>query len=95
MKYLKLFLAVVLLACLLPLPYGFYTLVRFGSMVAFAIFAFLYYERNSKKIAVIFGSLALLFQPFIKIVLGRSVWNFVDVAVAILLVVLWFKENRK
>ena len=94
MKYLKLILAGVLLACLLPMPYGFYTLVRFVAMVVFAVFAFQYYERNFKKMAITFGSLALLFQPFVKIVLGREVWNIVDVAVAILLVVLWVKENR-
>lgn len=93
-KYLKLILAGVLLACLLPMPYGFYTLVRFVAMVVFAVFALQYYERNFKKMAITFGSLALLFQPFVKIVLGREVWNIVDVAVAILLVVLWVKENR-
>ena len=94
MKYLKLILAGILLACLLPMPYGFYTLVRFVVMVVFAVFAFQYYERNFKEMAITFGSLALLFQPFVKIVLGRDVWNIVDVAVAILLVVLWVKENR-
>lgn len=94
MKYFKLILAGILLACLLPMPYGFYTLVRFVVMVVFAVFAFQYYERNFKEMAITFGSLALLFQPFVKIVLGREVWNIVDVAVAILLVVLWVKENR-
>lgn len=94
MKYLKLILAGILLACLLPMPYGFYTLVRFVVMVVFAVFAFQYYERNFKEMAITFGSLALLFQPFVKIVLCRDVWNIVDVAVAILLVVLWVKENR-
>ena len=35
----------------------------------------------------------LLFQPFIKIALGRTMWNIVDVIVAILLVVLVVKER--
>ncbi|MBP5375388.1 MAG: hypothetical protein J6Y38_03540 [Bacteroidaceae bacterium] len=36
----------------------------------------------------------LLFQPFIKIALGRTMWNIVDVIVAILLVWLWIKERK-
>lgn len=41
-----------------------------------------------------FASLALLFQPFIKIALGRTIWNVVDVIVAILLMLLWMKERK-
>ena len=32
---------------------------------------------------IIYGGLALLFQPFFKIALGREVWNIVDVIVGI------------
>ncbi|MFW5617788.1 MAG: DUF6804 family protein [Prevotella pectinovora] len=42
-----------------------------------------------------FGALALLFQPLVKIALGRDVWNIVDVAVAVLLIVLTFAVNKK
>lgn len=40
MKHLELLLAVLLLLCLLPMPYGYYELVRFVSMVAFAFMAY-------------------------------------------------------
>lgn len=86
-------MAVVLVACLLPMPYGYYTLVRFVAMVVFAFFAFAYYKKKSMPLVVTFGALALLFQPFIKLALGRGLWNIVDVAVAILLVILWYKEK--
>ena len=92
MKYLKLIVAVAMIACLLPMPYGFYTLVRFFAMV---IFAYQYYQKHCKPLSITFGALALLFQPFVKIVLGRGVWDVVDIVVAILLVVLWYKENKK
>mgnify|MGYP006898626607 FL=1 len=95
MKYLKLIVAVAMIACLLPMPYGFYTLVRFFAMVIFAVFAYQYYQKHCKPLSITFGALALLFQPFVKIVLGRGVWNIVDIVVAILLVVLWYKENKK
>ena len=57
--------------------------------------AFNYYAENKKELAVTFGALAMLFQPFIKIALGRAIWNIVDVAVAILLLVLTFTKKEK
>jgi len=92
MKYLKLILAAMLLLCLFRMPYGYYELVRFVSMVAFAVMAYNYYDENKKGLAVTFGALSLLFQPFFKIALGRTIWNIVDVAVAVLLVVLVIKN---
>lgn len=93
MKYLKLVLAALLLLCLVHMPYGYYELVRFVAMVGFAVFAYDHYKKQQKPLAVTFGALALLFQPFFKIALGRTMWNVVDVVVAILLVVVFFKER--
>ena len=95
MKYLQIILAATLLLCLAPMPYGYYMLVRWAAMVVFAVTAFNYYEENNKELAVTFGALALLFQPFIKIALGRTIWNIVDVTVAILLLVLTLKKKKK
>ena len=93
MKYIYPFLAAFLLLCLAPMPYGYYQLVRFVSMVAFAVMAYQFYNEKREGWAICFGALALLFQPFVKIALGRAMWNIVDVAVAILLIVLWYKEK--
>lgn len=95
MKYLELIIAAILLLCLLPMPYGYYVLARFVAMVAFAVFAYQYWSRKQTQWTVIFGALALLFQPFVKIVLGRTMWNVVDVAVAIMLIALWYDNRRK
>ena len=43
---------------------------------------------------LVFITLALLFQPIYKIVLGRAIWNAVDVIVAAFLIVLFFVERR-
>lgn len=40
MNLLKIFLVFLLLLCLAPMPYGYYQLVRFVAMMAFAIMAF-------------------------------------------------------
>lgn len=86
-------LAILLLLCLFPLPYGFYQLVRFVAMVFFACLAYTFYKEEKMQLCIIAGALALLFQPFLKIVLGRAIWNFVDVIVAIALVILWYKKK--
>ena len=92
---LKLFLIVLLLLCLAPMPYGYYQLVRFVAMVVFVIMAYEYYEKKQMPLAITFGALAMLFQPFIKVALGRTMWNIVDVIVAVLLVGLYIKELSK
>ena len=92
MKYLGLFLSFVLLLCLAPMPYGYFTLVRFLTMVGFGYMAFQYFKQRKEVLTWTFVTLALLFQPFAKIGLGRTVWNIVDVIVAIGLIVLFFIE---
>ena len=94
MKHLYLILSAILLLCLLPMPYGFYTFVRFVSMVAFGVMSYQYIQKKQTVWAITFGALALLFQPFIKVALGRTMWNIVDVIVAVLLIVLWVKERK-
>lgn len=94
MRSLKLTFAIALLLCLAPMPYGYYMLVRIVATILFVIFARRYYLLRKEELAITFGILAFLFQPLIKISLGREVWNMVDVAVAILLLVLWFKERK-
>lgn len=95
MKYINLILAALLLLCLAPMPYGYYQLVRFVAMVVFAVLAYRYLEEKQEVLMVVFGALALLFQPFVKIALGRTLWNVVDVVVAILLIALWLIDKGK
>lgn len=94
MKYINIILAAMLLLCLVSMPYGYYMFVRWAAMTVFAITAFNYYAENKKELAITFGALALLFQPFFKIALGRTIWNIVDVVVAILLIVLYVKSSN-
>lgn len=95
MKCIYLILAAMMLLCLAPMPYGYYMLVRFVAMVVFGVMAYRYYQTRKEKLAWTFGLLALLFQPFAKIALGRLIWNIVDVIVAIGLIVLFFVEKKQ
>ena len=94
MKQISIILAALLILCLAPMPYGYYQFVRFVAMVVFAVMAYRYYEEKKNQLAIVFGALALLFQPFIKVALGKAMWNVVDVVVAIALVVLWYRNKN-
>lgn len=91
--WIKIGIVVMMLLCLLEMPYGFYTLVRFLAMVGFGLLAYHAYGTQHKKLAITYGVLAVLFQPFIKLTLGRDVWMGVDIAVAVLLVIVMVKER--
>ena len=78
---IKIILAILFFISLADLPYGFYQLVR---LVAFGGFIFLAYsksESENKNQMLVYIGLAILFQPFFKISLGRVLWNIVDVVV--------------
>jgi hypothetical protein len=83
MKKIKIILALLLLLCLANMPYGYYQIVRFGALIGFSILAYDAYKKGLNNYIILFTGLALLFQPFIKIALGRQMWNFVDVVIAI------------
>ena len=90
MKAIRLILAALLLLCLLHMPYGYYQLIRWAVLVCFAYFAYDYYKKKQMPLSFAFFGFAVLFQPLVKIALGRTLWNILDVAVAIFLVVLTF-----
>lgn len=80
---IKIILSVLLLGCLLKMPYGYYQLVRFLALIGFGFLAYQSYKDKNELSVFIYVGLALLFQPFFKIALGRELWNIVDVIVAI------------
>lgn len=93
MNKFGLIMAVALLVCLLPMPYGYFILVRFVAMVYFGLLALKYYAEHKVSLAIAAGAVALLFQPFLKVTLGRTMWNVVDVVVAVALLLLCFKRK--
>ncbi len=77
------------------MPYGFYQFVRLAGLFGFAILAYQAYEQGRQTEMIIYGGLALLFQPFFKIALGRQIWNIVDVIVGIGLVISIFMKPKE
>ena len=80
---IKVVLTILFLLCLLDMPYGYFQIVRFAGLVGFGILAFQANESKQKELAIVFIGLALLFQPFFKVALGRGLWNVVDVIVGL------------
>ena len=94
---IKLSIAVLLLICLADMPYGFYTLVRVAAAAAFAYLSYDYFKAKRDGLGFTFAGLALLFQPFLKISLGRILWNIIDLLVAaglIYLIIHTFKKKK-
>ena len=91
-KHQWLIMTAMLLLCLCDMPYSYYQLVRFVTMVVFGINALNYGAKECSSLMVTMVIFALLFQPFFPIALGRMMWNIVDVIVAIFLLYLWYKE---
>ncbi|MEI2756770.1 MAG: DUF6804 family protein [Chitinophagaceae bacterium] len=80
---IKIVLAILFFLCLADMPYGYYQLVRFVALIGFAILAYKANEQGQKTEAIIYVCLAILFQPLIKIALGREIWNVLDVIVGV------------
>lgn len=77
------------------MPYGYYQLVRFAALLGFSILAYTAYKQNQKTEAIIYVCLAILFQPLIKIALGRELWNVVDIIAGIGLIVSILAKGKK
>jgi hypothetical protein len=91
---IKIVLAVLFFLCLADMPYGFYQFVRFAGLIGFVILAYQAHEQGRQTELIIYGGLALLFQPFFKIALGRQMWNIVDVVVGIGLIISIFWNHK-
>lgn len=90
----KIVLAILFFLCLADMPYGFYQIVRFVGLVGFIILAYQANLQGRQIESVIYGVLALLFQPFFKLALGREIWNIVDVVVGVGLILSMFIKPK-
>lgn len=70
---IKIALAVLFFICVLDMPYGYFQLVRFMALVGFAILAYQANQQGRETEMFVFIGLAILFQPLLKITLGRQI----------------------
>ena len=93
-KVIKITLAVLFFICLADMPYGYYQLVRFAALLGFSLLAYRASSNMDKSGMVIYICLAILFQPLVKISLGRQLWNIVDVITGIALLASLFINSK-
>ncbi|GCC53702.1 hypothetical protein SanaruYs_39470 [Chryseotalea sanaruensis] len=94
-KIIKIVLSILFFLCLLDMPYGYYQLVRFLALAGFSYLSFYYYRQNNQGVSFIYAMLAVLFQPLLKISLGREIWNIIDVVVGLGLIISLFAKSKK
>ena len=92
---IKIALASMLIICLFHMPFGYYQLFRYSAMVGFAILAYYQYEKENIPLVILFVALMLLFQPLLKVPMGRYSWIIIDVLVAAGLLISLFVQNQK
>jgi hypothetical protein len=89
-KIVKIGLSVLLFICLLDMPYGYYQFVRVAATLVFVLLSIQSYNLRTNGKVLIYLTLAILFQPFEKIALGRELWNLLDVIVGLGLILTIF-----
>jgi hypothetical protein len=93
-RIIKITLALFFFLCLLDMPYGYYEIIRAMALLGFGILAFEAYQNQSYLAMIIYAFLGLLFQPFLKVGLGRELWNIVDVVVGLGLLISMFFDSK-
>jgi hypothetical protein len=86
-------IAALVLAVVVPLPYGFYTLLRLVVCGSAAYMAVRTAQRRSAWMWVMVG-VALLFNPLVPVLLAREVWRVLDLLAAAIFGGLLFAERK-
>ena len=89
--------AALLFLALLPLPYGFYVLLR---LVVCGAATFLTYHEfqtcgRVSSWALALAAVALLFNPLVPLHLTREIWAPIDVLSGVLLLVHWHRRRQR
>lgn len=80
----SLIIAVLLLIAILPLPYGYYSFLRWVTCGIAAVTSFIAYQWGFKWAPWVFIPLAILFNPILPIHLTKEIWQPIDIIAAIL-----------
>lgn len=85
----------LLVAIFFRLPYGFYTMLRFVVTIYCGYVAYTFYKLYDGKnyLYVLYGMLAILFNPIIPIHLDRESWQIIDLLMVILLIIPFLFSN--
>ena len=69
----------LLLFAVLPLPYVYYQLLRIVVTLIAAVNAYKFYEDNQMAWVLVFGIIALIWNPIFPIYMDKSAWMVLDI----------------
>jgi hypothetical protein len=79
----------LLLAALLPLPYGYYQFLRIAIAIAAGFIAYSAFGDGKQGWAVTFGAICVLFNPIVPIYLSKGIWAPIDIVGALVFLAGW------
>jgi len=96
-KITRLLLSVLLLLCILQMPYDYYQIVRYVGMIGLAYLSYYNYTLKNIKYSILFATFALLINPFagLKIHLSKMTWNIIDIIIVVFIILNALLESRK
>ncbi len=75
----------LLLVGALPMPYGYYMLLRIAATLVFAWAAFIAHEKSYEWLPWVYAILAILFNPIMPVYFQKELWVIIDILAAALL----------
>ena len=94
-KYTSFIAAGLLLLAIADLPYGYYIFLRIA-ICGLSIFNLQFYYGNKQEgIAIVFGIIAVIFNPFIKVWFEKEIWCLIDVIAAIIFIAAYFLSKKR
>lgn len=97
MKAIAIAAAVLLLLAIAPLPIGYYTFLRIATTIAAVVLIVDSYKGQVNIWSIVFGIIAILFNPIIPIYLyQKDKWMPIDIGAAALFVgyAIWYKSPQ-
>lgn len=79
---------------LLDMPYGYYQLLRVLVFCATAYLALESHRRGYIAWAWALGSTSVVYNPFLKLALGREIWMMVNIATIVVFISHWISAAR-
>ena len=80
---IKLTLVILLLGCLLKLPYGYFQFVRIVFLAGFFLLCYSEHREGRTILSLLCGVAAIVFNPFFLLPFSRSAWYRIDLYLAI------------
>lgn len=94
MRHLKLATAVMmLLLCIISVPSYWHRWAHYAAMLAFAVMAYHEYAQGRTRLALAFGVMVIVFQPYLKLTLSMTAWDAIHTALAVILAAMWARET--